>query len=434
MLLLLTPVLLTGCSATKSQSTSGTSVVVLIDFSKSFVPLSGDERALREVSAATTELAQRDWQPPVSVLWSRIQTASLVSQPLCGPFEYQQSLIKKENDDSTQLAQKLQTCTESTVRASTVPLEQAPYTDISGALELATDQGQSVTGQKYLIVISDFVEDLPPSMRPVKLQLHGERVLLLHRTGTDRTQTALLDHLARVQNWSERLRQAGAQSVVALPLSSITRLRVMRALGTGEKAGTDVVVLQDLPDTARPQILKTIATTLNKAVRDWSSPVTITWADIRDSSASPWQMPPLEFTPRLIKPASSTSTTDDFPLLMNEYAEGMQRFSPGAKTGDMAASLKFYSAAGATDANHIFFVISSFPDPLKAEDGLALDLAGVRLVMLPAPNLGDAADESGYTKRIARWEAWLKRRNASVCRLSLNGLTSSSLLGCEYGH
>jgi hypothetical protein len=121
-------------------------------------------------------------------------------------------------------------------------------------------------------------------------------------------------------------------------------------------------------------------------------------------------------------------------MLLNEYAEGMQRFSPGEKTGDMAASLKFYSAAGAIDANHVFLLISSFPDPPKAEDGIALDLAGVRVVMLPAPNREDAANESGYTKRIARWEAWLRRRNANVCRLSLNGLTSGALLGCVYDH
>src|SRR5260370_29895523 len=277
---LLLAVLLGGCSVTKSRSAAGTSVVVLIDFSKSFVPLSKDERALREVSAATAELAQREWQPPVAVLWSRIQTDSLVSSPLCGPFQFQQSLIKRDNDDSGQLAQKLEECTKSTVHASTVAVEQAPYTDITGAVALATEQGQSVVGAKYLIVISDFVEDLPPATRPIRLQLNGERVLLLHRTGTERTPMALVDHLARIRSWSERLRQAAAASVVALPLSSVTRLRIMRALGAGSRAGTDVVVLQSLPDTARAEVLKTIATTLSKADRYCESPVSLTCADM----------------------------------------------------------------------------------------------------------------------------------------------------------
>jgi hypothetical protein len=254
---------LQGCSASKSRPV-GSSVVVLVDFSKSFVPLSQDERALREVSEA----------------------------------QFQQSLIKRDNEDPSQIAQKLEDCTRSTVRASTVSAEQAPYTDISGAIALAAEQGESIVGSKYLIIISDFIEDLSPGTRPIKLQLNGERVLLLHRTGTEHTPVALVDHLDRIHGWSDALRRDGASSVVALPLNSVTRLRVIRALGAGSKAGTDVVVLQDLPDTARPEILRTIADTLSKAARDWESPVTVTWADMQDEPNSPWQMPPLEFTPR----------------------------------------------------------------------------------------------------------------------------------------
>ncbi|HEX8878452.1 MAG TPA: hypothetical protein VF749_00395, partial [Candidatus Acidoferrum sp.] len=102
---------LAGCSVDKSRS-AGTSVVVLVDFSKSFAPLVGDERALQELATATSELAQREWQPPVEILWSRIQTASLISGPLCGPFQFQQSLIKRDNDDSSQIGDKLQACTK----------------------------------------------------------------------------------------------------------------------------------------------------------------------------------------------------------------------------------------------------------------------------------------------------------------------------------
>ena len=424
---------LLGCSASKSRS-AGSSVVVLVDFSKSFVPLSQDERALREVSEATAELAQREWQPPVTVLWSRIQTASLVASPLCGPFQFQQSLIKRDDEDPAQIVQKLEDCTKSTVRASTVSVEQAPYTDISGAIALAAEQGESIVGSKYLIIISDFIEDLPPGKRPVTLRLNGERVLLLHRTGTERAPMALVDHLDRIRGWSDALRRAGASSVVALPLNSVTRLRVMRALGAGSKAGTDVVVLQDLPDTARPEILKTIAGTLNKAARDWESPVTVTWVDMRDEPNSPWQMPPLEFTPRLIKASDASPAIREFPVLLNECAEGMQRFSPGAKNGDIAASLRFYASAGALDAQHIFLIVSSFPGLPKPERDLSLDLTNVTVVMLPAPNREDASDESVYVNRVARWQRWLSQQHANVCRIPFNGLTTSPLLGCIHGH
>jgi hypothetical protein len=421
-----------ACSVSKSQS-AGSSVVVLVDFSKSFVPLSNDERALRVLSSAVAELAQREWQPPVVILWSRIQSASLISSPLCGPYQFQQSLIKRDNDDSSQIAQKLETCASTTVHASIITTEQTPYTDISGAVALAAEQGENVLGAKYVVIVSDFVEDLPPGSHAVKMHLNGERVLLLHRLGIDRTPLALVDHLARIRRWSEALRQAGAASVTALPLDSITQQRVVRALGAGNKTGTDVVVLQDLPDTARLDVLKTLATTLSKAARDWNAPVTVTWADMRDEPSSPWQMPPLEFTPRLIK-ASDESSTNEFPMLLNECAEGMKRFSPGAKNGDLGASLDYYWSAGSLDAQHVFLIASSFPDSPKAERNLPLDLSDVRIVMLPAPNQVDASDESAYLARVARWEKRLKQQHASVCRVPFNGVTMSSLLGCIYEH
>jgi len=423
-------VLLGGCSVDKSRS-AGTSVVVLVDFSKSFAPLVNDERALEELATATSELAQREWQPPVEILWSRIQTASLISGPLCGPFQFQQSLIKRDNDDSAQVADKLQTCAKAVVRASAAGSERSAYTDISGAVALATEQGQSVLGPKYLVIVSDFMEDLPRGKRPIRLQLNGERVLLLHRPGTEKTPLALVDHLARIQRWSEALREAGAVSVVALPLSAVTEQRIVRALGSGTKEGTDVVVLQNMPDTARPEILKTVAATLNKAARDWQPPVTVTWADLRDETAIPLQIPPLEFTPRLVK--AMDSPAQDFSTLLNECAENMQRFAPGARVGDVVGSLSFYSSAGVLDADHVFLIVSSFPNLPSARRDLLLNLKGVRVAMLPAPNRADASDEDAYLARVAQWETWLKQQHANVCRIPFNGVTTDSLIECFRG-
>ena len=423
-------VVLGGCSVDKTRS-AGTSIVVLVDFSKSFAPLVNDERALGELARATSELAQREWQPPVEILWSRIQTASLISGPLCGPFQFQQSLIKRDNDDSIQVADKLQACTKAVVQASTTSSERSAYTDISGAVALAADQGQSVLGPRYIVIVSDFMEDLPPGKRPIKLHLNGERVLLLHRLGTDKTPATLADHLARIQHWTEALREAGAASVVALPLSSVTEQRIERALGRGTKEGTDVVVLQNLPDTARPEMLKTIADTLNKAARDWQPPVTVSWADVRDESAIPFQMPLLEFTPRLVKAADSPAK--DFSTLLNERAEGMQRFSPGARVGDVAGSLSFYSSAGVLDADHVLLIVSSFPNLPRGRRDLPLNLNGVKVAMLPAPNRADASDEDAYLARIAQWETWLRQQHANVCRIPFNGVTTDSLIECLHG-
>jgi hypothetical protein len=275
------------------------------------------------------------------------------------------------------------------------------------------------------------MEDLPPGKRPIRLQLNGESVLLLHRLGTERNPETLVDHLARVQRWSQSLREAGAASVVALPLSTITQQRIMRALGRGTKTGTDVVVLQNMPDTAQPETLKIIAATLNKAARDWQPPVTVTWANLRDEPAIPLQMPPLEFTPRLVK--APDSSTRDFSTLLNESAEGMQRFSPGAKLGDVVGSLSFYSSAGALDADHVVLIVSSFANLPKVRRDIPLNLTGARIAMLPAPNRADASDEDGYLARVNQWELWLKQQRANVCRIPLNGLTTDSLIQCLHG-
>jgi hypothetical protein len=295
-------------------------------------------------------------------------------------------------------------------------------------------------------MVSDFVEDLPPGRSPIKLQLSGERVLLLHRTGVQRTPVAIADHLNRITRWTEALRQAGAASVSALPISAVTCERLMRTLGNGSRAGTDVVVLQNLPDTAQPDVLKTIAGTLSAAARDWPSPVTVSWADVREEPQPPWQMPPVELVPHLIKASVSAAggcETEELDLrqftsILSEVAGGMRRFLPGAKRADIAAALRLYASAGTLDSQHLFLIISNFLQTPDAERYPELDLSGVRIVMLPAPTREDAPNEAAYFSRVSGWERWLRQRHATVCRIPLNGIPldgmPSSLLGCIHGN
>jgi len=133
----------------------------------------------------------------------------------------------------------------------------------------------------------------------------------------------------------------------------------------------------------------------------------------------------------LVKAADSSS--QDFPTLLNECAEGMQRFLPGARLGDVAGSLSFYTSAGALDADHVFLIVSSFPNLPKGRPDLPLNLTGVRVAMLPAPNRADASDEDAYLARVAQWETWLKQQHANVCRIPFNGLTTDSLIECLHG-
>ena len=111
----------------------------------------------------------------------------------------------------------------------------------------------------------------------------------------------------------------------------------------------------------------------------------------------------------------------------------MQRFLPGARLGDVAGSLSFYTSAGALDADHVFLIVSSFPNLPKGRPDLPLNLTGVRVAMLPAPNRADASDEDAYLARVAQWETWLKQQHANVCRIPFNGLTTDSLIECLHG-
>ena len=412
---------------------SGTSEVVLIDISKSFVPLTkADERAIQTVAVATAILAERDWPSPVSVLWSRIQSASLVARPLCGPFDFEQKLIKTGKElDPAEFGRRLEDCAKSAILAAQTPSEEAPYTDITGALTLASEQVRSAPGdRRYVVVVSDFVEDLPPGKLAVPLQLAGEHFLLLHRTGTQETVT--VDHLARVESWAVKLQRAGAGSVVTLPLHSVTTTRIIRAFGQGARAGTNVVVLQNLPDTTKPEILDTIANVIGTAARDWPSPVTVTWADVRPRAEGMTQMPPAEFAPKLIKKGEA-ELSPDFPTVLKEFASGMRRFSPGAPNADLVGAIALYASAGRLEATDVFVIASNFPELNTSTWAVWRDLTGIRIVMLPGPNRKDESDQGAYVRRLEAWQKWFRDRHATVCKLPINGITESSLGGCLHG-
>lgn len=421
-------------SSLSASESSGTSEVVLIDVSKSFVPLTrADERAIQNVAIATATLADRDWPSPVSVLWSRIQSASLVAPPLCGPFDFEQRLIKTGKElDPAGLSRKLQDCAKSAILAGQAPSAEAPYTDITGALVLASEQAKSAArDRRYVVVVSDFVEDLPPGKVAVPLQLAGEHLLLLHRTGTQETVT--VDHLARVESWADKLRRAGAGSVVTLPLHSVTTTRIIRAFGQGVRTGTNVVVLQSLPDTTKPEILDTIASVISTAARDWPSPVTVTWADVRPRAERMIQMPPAEYAPTLIK-KEDADLSPDFPTVLKEDASGMRRFSPGAPNADLIGAIELYASGGQLEATDVFVIASNFPDLNPSAWVARRDLSGIRIVMLPGPNRKDESDEAAYLRRLEAWQKWFHDRHATVCKLPINGITESSLAGCLHGH
>ena len=91
--------------------------------------------------------------------------------------------------------------------------------------------------------------------------------------------------------------------------------------------GTDVVVLQNLPQAGGSRQLDALAALITSAAAEWPSPVTVTWVDVRDAGQPPDQMPPVVFSTRLIK-KSDVCTMDNPALQLREWAKGMQRFAP----------------------------------------------------------------------------------------------------------
>jgi hypothetical protein len=431
-------VLILGCAfcaacATGYAQTGGSSEVVLVDLSKSFMPLTrADQRAIEAVAAATSNLGGAEWPSPVSILWSRIESASLVAAPLCGPFEFGQKLIKTGKGlDAVGFTHKLQDCSQAVIEAARRPSSEAPYTDISGGVALASQQVQSARSERrYIVVISDFVEDLPKGRSPVPLHLAGEHILLLHRTGTQEPITS--DHLDRVQSWVEKLQLAGAATVVSLPLHSATPNRIAEALN-GEKKGTNVVVLQNLPDTARPDGLLTIADAITTSAREWASPVTVTWVDVRPKTERSSQMPLAEFAPRLIKVDDNYGKLDFFAQV-KEMAAGMQRFAPGASNADLSGAIRHYAAAGKFEVDNVLIIASNFPDIAGKDNDVHVDLSRTRVVMLPGSSHKDESDQNAYLRRLNNWQKWFVDRHASVCRRPINGLTESPLDRCLHEH
>lgn len=425
-------VILTTSSMSASDS-SGTSEVVLVDVSKSFVPLTkADERSIQAVADASALLAEHNWASPVSFLWSKIQSASLIASPLCGPFVFEQRLIKTDKSITpADLRKKLKECLNVAVLAASTPSEEARYTDISGALTLASEQGESLPRNgRYVIVISDFVEDLPAGMKEIPLKLAGEHFLLLHRTGTQ--DLVIGNHLERIAKWVDKLRRAGAASVVALPLQSITSTRVIHALMQEGREGTSVAVLQNLPDTAKSETLHTIADAIVNSARDWPSPVTVTWAEVPSRAARIVQMPPAEFAPRLIK--TNDSGTPDFPALLNEISLGMSRFSPGVSNADLVGIIEMYASAAQLEKNNVLIVASHLPELKSSDWSDHHDFAGLRVIVLAGPNRKDESNQGAYLARVQGWQKWLQERHANVCKLPINGMTESTLGGCLNGH
>jgi hypothetical protein len=401
---------------------------VIVDFSASFAPLSQTDRlALLETSRALADLTSQDWPPPTTIVWRKIGTNSTTPSPLCDVLEYKRSLVGALNTVED-LRAKLKSCAESVVLASRAHGMQEAFTDISDGIMMAVQNWQPVSGKKTLIILSDFLEEHPKGFRPASLELHGESVLLLHRPGT--TEDADIEHyLSRIRTWTERLRQAGAESVAALPAFRTTSNLIQRALSKEGSNGTSVAVLSDLTYQSGadvvPRAIRIIAATIARESGTWDAPVSAGWFTAGAPASHTTAVAPVVFVPRIARHADELNTTESFRVALEEMGTALARQRTAGR-GDLDGALRLITN-GDQSAHRYVFVLSDFLQPPPTSSGDPL--RGYRVVLVY--RAGTSRGGAEFFDRLQAWRAYSSNAGATkVCALDMATMTESAINAC----
>ena len=223
--------LLSSCNASSCNGpVEGTrsSLIVLVDYSKSFAPLGPEDRpALQAVTQIVRKLANERLEQPVKILWSIIGNESLRPLQPCGPAKsFTLKLTGRTSGTGDQelisqpeLKDWLETCTDAVASLSQNNVQE--FTDISGAVAFAAANGESVQTDRLLVIFSDFIEDLPPKHTATPFTLHGERVMMLWRPGSqDHQAPSAMMH--RLEDWRARFTAAGAKATCTRPVLGLS--------------------------------------------------------------------------------------------------------------------------------------------------------------------------------------------------------------------
>jgi len=433
----------------------GTSVVVLVDFSKSFMALRrpdgrivynglllGDHRALNALAGAVAELASRYWTPPLKMVWMPIRASSLGAEPLCPPLETLQKLVKPAGSVGTreEIQAVLNGCVDTIAKASRNEKNLEDYTDISGAIATASEIASGKYSERVLFILSDLHEDLPPGTPQATFKLRQERVILLHRPGTDEPQN-ITGYLARVDSWKKKLLEHGASEVVAMPIFAVSEARLRAALRPKDvDLGTALTVLVDFKENVFPArtggpsaggLLVQIGRTLAEMARDWPPPVTAQWMAIGPSGFVSRTLPPLEFGPSLIKKKHALNTAEEFAKAMEELAQALPNMGRGTHATDISGSLALACAVEPPAKLNILLVISDFVDSGPQPPAPFRLNPGTRVVMAHVASPTDRLNPNTYAARRRAWEQRFKQSGAAaVYQFPLLSFTPNDLRSC----
>lgn len=209
-------------TAKASTDVPNTSVIVLVDVSASFAPFSPEDiAAMRGIAQAIEGMAIKDprWKVPIYLHWRKVGSPKSNTTHLCGdPQEYRPTLPgmrKRRNSHENELRSRQELSTWLKVCVDRIAENKSrldAYTDLSGAIAIATQVSRAVPGIKVLVIFSDFMEDLPPDTQPSSFTLNGEVVVLVSRPSSKATDS-LRKLETRLTTWTQRFAQNGASKV-----------------------------------------------------------------------------------------------------------------------------------------------------------------------------------------------------------------------------
>ena len=432
------------------EAASGVLVTVLVDFSRSFIPIAAggksagllevDRAALRALAASLARLAWDTWKPPVTIVWSPITEGAIVA-PLCEPLVVNNdSPVAKAGTVSRpeEIEKVLFACIDEIARTSRDAQRLAPFTDVSAAIAGASASSDTPYAERIVVVLSDLREDLAKGRKPAPFDVTDHKVVLLHRPGTDEPE-AVIGYLARINSWKQLFRARGAEAVAAMPVFAASKGRVSAALhGDAGKPMTSLTVLVD-PRT-------NVSTAFNRAgktdalralgrelavlpeANGWKPPVITQWVVVTNSALRLRTDAPVDFDPTPIIPKpGETSRKEDLLVAMDESARWAATATSAASDGDLAGSVALLTSAEPLASAHIVVILSDFANaPLTGNLPLPRDS---RFVLLHAP--GPNRDVNEDRVRRGAWEQMFKASGATrVCPMALALWTSVDLAAC----
>jgi len=427
--------------AQELNAVNGTCVVNLIDLSKSFAAAITDNNqiinglrnedcfALQALNSTISWQARSQWQPPIKVVCSKIQSSSIQSSLLCPPFDWNPKLLGDEQDIDSLLI----SCMDSVISTSKDINNLSDYTDISGALTMASMIGSRKYRNKYITILSDFQEDLPNHNSQANYKLDRESVIMIHRPGIDERH-GVYEYINRIKNWKATLLDNGAKDVQVIQGFAATESAIGTLISTAQKLDNEITVSLSILIDPKKNVVSELRSDdvennkLTRLVRfcgryteDLGSTVIATFAIMGPSGLNLDVLNPVEYKSVLIRervPGGPVCDIQEFKMRLEEQSmlvyNRVNRITSSSLNTDVSGTLAIMSLTDFKPDKHYIVIISDFDDTDYLQDNFLFEFhPDTHVIMLHLPTHADGSDPNAYIKRITQWKKKLIEAGAS---------------------